>query len=44
MGGNSVTVEDTDVERNLMPEHLYRVDGEERVLEAIGITCGSGLV
>ena len=32
-----ITVEDTDVERNLMPEHLYRVDGE-RVLEAIGIT------
>ena len=23
-----ITVEDTDVERNLMPEHLYRVDGE----------------
>ena len=33
-----ITVEDTDVERNLMPEHLYRVDGE-RVLEAIGITA-----
>ena len=32
-----ITVEDTDVERNLMPEHLYRVYGE-RVLEAIGIT------